>query len=568
MKHVNLLLLASLMMPSTSLLAQEYKQVWADEFNNLGNVEESTWNFEIGSRDNGYGNWELESYQKTNATVGYAPDGTTKALVITAKPDMTSARLFTKDKVSFKYGKLEASIMIPKTANGLWPAFWLLGNSGTWPSCGEIDILEMGHADGIKNGTQERLYSGACHWGFYSNGGYPNYAKFTTSPTSLEDGKFHKFTLEWTPEFIHMYLDDATTPYYSMDISDRSSLTSPGNYFNHEFYMLVNMAIGGLFTGITNQANITALQSGEQKMYVDYIRLYQKEGQEYYTINGKQVHNMKEEGGLEDTTTELGAYGSKSLDDAGKSTFDFANSHDYVLVAVSDGVKDAMGDKIKADYRPGVSTNQMDIWEGTFTANVSSGVNSFGNAESYIDLSVGSAGWSGLGFESQAGLDYSMLDDSYFLHFAMKNDDVAAHNTYAIWVGGAKFALGNGGFTDNGNIYPKLGDFRRDGQWYSFDIPVKTLKALNASAFDGCNAAKFNIFSLLGGGITGTRVMLDNVFFYKKVLTGINAAQASDAQEIKVLGIYDLSGRRVDDMNSKGIYIVKTNQGCKKVIKR
>lgn len=64
--------------------------------------------------------------------------------------------------------------------------------------------------------------------------------------------------------------------------------------------------------------------------------------------------------------------------------------------------------------------------QGAFSANTSTGNNSFGNAEAYIDLSVGSSGWSGLGYESPAGLDYSMLDDSYYLHFAMKNDDVAA----------------------------------------------------------------------------------------------------------------------------------------------
>lgn len=64
--------------------------------------------------------------------------------------------------------------------------------------------------------------------------------------------------------------------------------------------------------------------------------------------------------------------------------------------------------------------------QGAFSANTSTGNNSFGNAEAYTDLSVGSAGWSGLGYESPAGLDYSMLDDSYYLHFAMKNDDVAA----------------------------------------------------------------------------------------------------------------------------------------------
>lgn len=141
---------------------------------------------------------------------------------------------------------------------------------------------------------------------------------------------------------------------------------------------------------------------------------------------------------------------------------------------------------------------------GAFSANTSTGNNSFGNAEAYTDLSVGSAGWSGLGYESPAGLDYSMLDDSYYLHFAMKNDDVEAHNTYAIWVGGAKFALGNGAFPDGNNSYPKIGDFKRDGEWYSFDIPVSMLKSMANPLFPdadgGATAYKENAFCALSGG--------------------------------------------------------------------
>ena len=157
---------------------------------------------------------------------------------------------------------------------------------------------------------------------------------------------------------------------------------------------------------------------------------------------------------------------------------------------------------------------------GAFSANTSTGNNSFGNAEAYTDLSVGSAGWSGLGYESPVGLDYSMLDDSYYLHFAMKNDDVAAHNTYAIWVGGAKFALGNGAFPDGNNSYPKIGDFKRDGEWYSFDIPVSMLKSMANPLFPdadgGATAYKENAFCAMSGGTQGTKLTFDNVFFFKK----------------------------------------------------
>lgn len=515
MKHLNLLLFASSMMFVAPAYGQDYKQVWADEFNNVGSVDERTWNFETGNYNQGFGNWELENYSKANATVGLAPDGTTKALIITAKPDLTSARLFTKDKVSFKYGKLETRIMIPKTANGLWPAFWLLGNTGTWPSCGEIDVLEMGHADGIKNGTQEKYYSGACHWGVYQNGGYPNYGKFTTSPTSLQDGKFHKFVLEWTPDVINMYLDDATKPYYSMDISDRSLNTSPGNYFNKQFYMLVNLAIGGNFTGVHDRAAVTALNSGEKKMYVDYIRLYQKEGQECYTINGKTVDNMNEDTRFEDTTTELGKYGYKALDATGKSVFDFSKGSDYVIISASTGVMEQMGaEKIKADYSVDNTTQHLYIWNGnTYTPSAGTGVNSFGLNEEYTVYTVANVGWSGLGF---AGVkDLSMLDDSYYLHFSMKGDDALLHASHAIRVGEARFTIGN--TPVEGMI---LGDFKRDGEWYSFDIPFSKLKKMTGTVFldkdGGAAAYRENAFCALSGGNAGTKLIFDNVFFYKK----------------------------------------------------
>lgn len=515
MKHFNLLLLASSLMFTAPTFGQNYKMVWADEFNNVGSVDEGTWNYEIGNRDNGFGNWELENYQKANATVGLAPDGTTKALIITAKPDLTSARLFTKDKVSFKYGKLETRIMIPKTANGLWPAFWLLGNTGTWPSCGEIDVLEMGHADGIKNGTQEKYYSGACHWGVYQNGGYPNYGKFTTSPMSLQDGKFHKFVLEWTPDVINMYLDDATKPYYSMDISDRSLNTSPGNYFNKQFYMLVNLAIGGNFTGVHDRAAVTALNSGEKKMYVDYIRLYQKEGQECYTINGTTVDNMKEDTRFEDTTTKLGEYGYKSLDAAGKSVFDFSKGSDYVIISASTGVMQQMGaENIKANYSVDNTTQHLYIWNNTYTASPCTGVNSFGLNEDFTTYTVTNVGWSGLGFAGQK--DLSMLDDSYYLHFSVKGDDALLHSSHAFGVGEARFTIGNNPV--EGSMI--VGDYKRDGEWYSFDIPFRLIKKMAGTVFldkdGGAAAYRENAFLAISGGNAGTKLTFDNVFFYKK----------------------------------------------------
>lgn len=267
-----------------------YRLVWNDEFN-AASLDMETWNIEINS--NGNGNAELQYYtdKSDNIYLGKEPKSGAHCLVITAKREnykgksFTSGRITTADKVIFTRGKLESRIKFPTTKNGLWPAFWLLGNDykeNGWPSCGEIDILEMGNAEGIKAGTQDRYFNGACHWGFYKNGAYPNYANAKTNDYSLQDGEFHTFTLEWDENFISMYLDKEKypdrAPYYKMGVSETKDDWSTGRYFQHDFFILFNLAVGGYFTGILNPNDITALpQNGEAKMYVDWVRLYQRD---------------------------------------------------------------------------------------------------------------------------------------------------------------------------------------------------------------------------------------------------------------------------------------------------
>lgn len=267
-----------------------YKLVWNDEFN-ASILDKDSWNIEING--NGNGNAELQYYtdKPDNISMGTEPESGAHCLIITAKREdykgksFTSGRITTADKVYFTRGKLVSRIKFPKTKNGLWPAFWLLGNDykeNGWPSCGEVDILEMGHADGIKAGTQDRYFNGACHWGFYKNGVYPNYAKATTNDYSLQDGEFHTFTLEWDENFISMYLDQDKfpdkEPYYKIGVDEVVGEWATGRYFQHDFFVIFNLAVGGYFTGILDPNQITALpKNGEAKMYVDWVRLYQKE---------------------------------------------------------------------------------------------------------------------------------------------------------------------------------------------------------------------------------------------------------------------------------------------------
>ena len=203
-----------------------YRLVWNDEFSGTS-LNEEAWNIEVNG--NGGGNAELQYYTRENVTIEVDPASGESCLVLTAKKQnyngksFTSGRLNSADKVYFTRGKIESRIKLPSTANGLWPAFWMLGNDFKdvgWPRCGEIDILEMGNATGISRGTQDRFFNGACHWGFYKDGAYPNYARSTTNSYSLQDGEFHIFTLEWDEEYVTMYLDHDkypnAEPYYKM----------------------------------------------------------------------------------------------------------------------------------------------------------------------------------------------------------------------------------------------------------------------------------------------------------------------------------------------------------------
>ncbi len=266
-------------------------------------------------------------------------------------------------------------------------------------------------------------------------------------------------------------------------------------------------------------------------------------------------------------------YSSASLNANGESTFDFTNSKDYVLIYVGDAEKEAMASKIKADYTVDDTKNFLYVWNNTYTGHETSGINSFGQAESWLDFTVNSVGWSGLGFASSTGngKNLSMLDDSYILHFAMKGTDASAHASHAIGIGTAKFTIGSSAFVDNGTSYKILGDYTRDGEWYSFDIPFSVLKKLSTvdatgifeTSNGGATAYVSNVFWALSGGVTGTELQLDGIFFYRNSTTAINDVTSGNDDKVKT--IYDIQGREVKDTNKTGLYLIKTDNGVRKV---
>lgn len=282
---------------SASNATNGYTLVWQDNF--VGTTLDETNNWVVEVNGDGGGNNELQYYRRENISVGTEPVTGKSCMIITGKLESfsgkvcTSGRLKTSGKMSFKHGRIDASIKLPHTANGLWPAFWMMGGDYPlvgWPKCGEIDILEMGNTNGINAGTQDKYYSSHYHWGESWNGGsYPNWGEARTSTYGVQDD-FHLYTLIWNDTYLETYLDldkyPNATPLSHMSINGTDVAGNAAHYFHKQFYVIFNLAIGGNFTGITGNSNIgkiTALASGNANMYVDYVKIYQQgvTGEEY-----------------------------------------------------------------------------------------------------------------------------------------------------------------------------------------------------------------------------------------------------------------------------------------------
>jgi beta-glucanase (GH16 family) len=256
---------------SSSLYAQTL--VWSDEFDGPG-IDKNVWSYETGG--SGFGNAELQCYtdRPDNA---YIEDG---KLVIQAKREdyggksFTSARLHTSGRLFFSFGIIEARIKIPDLREGLWPAFWMMGNNYNqvgWPACTETDILEMGSEAARLAGVTNRRVNSTAHWSY--NGSYAGYGTSLDAASDLNDD-YHIYKLRWTPSEVRTYLDDVQIWVMNLSGLDPNSLAA----FHKPCYLTANLAVGGNFPKITSVGGITAPLPA--KMYIDWIRLYD----EGYTV--------------------------------------------------------------------------------------------------------------------------------------------------------------------------------------------------------------------------------------------------------------------------------------------
>ncbi len=268
-----LLLLALVCFGSRAASAQQ-SLVWEESFN-APTINPDAWTFDFGDGCEralcGWGNQELEYYtsRPENARIDNG------SLRIEARreafqgKEFTSARLKTLGRMHFKYGTLEARIRVSNLQNGLWPAFWMLGASGQWPASGEIDVMEMGSAESYPNSVNSWA-SAALHW--QNQGKHDFVSQLYKSSTPLTDA-YHVYKLEWTATEIKVFVDNVQ--YFSQNIT-----AADMEEFHRPQFVLLNLAVGGVYTGKMSPGDITApLPSA---MLVDYVRLYQSPGDEMY----------------------------------------------------------------------------------------------------------------------------------------------------------------------------------------------------------------------------------------------------------------------------------------------
>ncbi|GAB3406473.1 discoidin domain-containing protein [Flindersiella endophytica] len=233
--------------------------VWSDEFNGAAGTRPDAAKWTI---DPGTGQNNEQQYYTDNANAQL--DGT-GSLVIEARRESaggreyTSHRMNTSNKLHVQYGRIEARIRVPK-GNGLWPAFWMLGadflNGRPWPYCGEVDIMEVLG----RNTTQ--TYA-TLHAPAYNGGG--GYGQVLTG-ADLSAG-FHVWSVEWDSQHMTFRLDDQVVFVASKSTAE----TTRGPWiFDHPFYIILNLAVGGDFPGPVD--GTTPFPS---RMYVDYVRVYQ-----------------------------------------------------------------------------------------------------------------------------------------------------------------------------------------------------------------------------------------------------------------------------------------------------
>jgi beta-glucanase (GH16 family) len=230
-----------------------WRLVWSEEFNYSGTPDPSNWGYESGYVRNN----ETQYYQQANASC----DGT--QLVIEARRNdngysYTSSSLVTHNKHQWTYGRFEMRGKIP-CVTGSWPAWWAvgIGANGSWPQCGEIDMMEY---------YRNMLLANVCYQNASGSQVWDSSTKQISTLGSGWADNYHTWVMEWDENTIDLYCDDALLNTFNVNDATVGSY----NPFRTSIWMFVNLAIGG------NNGGDPSGTAFPLRYYVDYIRVYQK----------------------------------------------------------------------------------------------------------------------------------------------------------------------------------------------------------------------------------------------------------------------------------------------------
>lgn len=255
--------------PGDETRIEGWRLVWSDEFNRDGQPDPSKWSYDVGGH--GWGNNELQYYAESRLKNARVEGG---RLIIEAHKEpvqgreYTSARMVTKGKGDWLYGRIEVRAKLP-SGRGTWPAIWMLASQdvygdGYWPHNGEIDIME--HVGFDPDVVHASVHTLAYH---HSIGTQRSSSKRVSTARS----GFNTYRIEWSESRITAYINDDL--YFTFANEQLTNQQADWRQwpFDKPFHLLLNIAVGGNWGGAQGVDD----SIWPQRMEVEYVRVYEED---------------------------------------------------------------------------------------------------------------------------------------------------------------------------------------------------------------------------------------------------------------------------------------------------